>query len=172
MNRRQSELQVIKTMLKMGTKGEAGIQSQLGLTPEEFEGYRRHLIRKGLVNKNTDDGHIHTLQPTPSGEALVRFLDRLDSLEADVEEIESLPVEQWPPMPLSSQKAATMKLMQNGLLKAYVLEQAEVTRLEALQRYDEGDEELIEELAQHQLKLEWLHDLLNILPHLFDRPHK
>ncbi len=175
MNKRQSELQVIKTILKMGAKREADIQSQLGLTPQEFEGYRRYLIRKGLVNKGNGNGHIHALQPTSSGEALVRLIDKLDSVAMNDEESRSLDVEERLPMPIASDRVTTAKLLRGGLLRSYVLEQAELVRLETQLRYGGENGEMIEETEAIELvgevegrrqKLTMIQDFINILPNL------
>ena len=168
MNRTQFELKIIKDILKMGAAGVASIEDQLGLASEEFDSYRRHLINKGLANETTGNSGDYLLQPTSAGNALVRLIDSLDSVDAlNNKKDERVRVKERLPI-TSSKRATTLKLLREGALRAYVLEQAEVTRVEAQLRYAEADEELISELAQHQLKLTWLRDFLDTLPHLFN----
>jgi len=164
----------------MGAAGEVTIPEQLGLAPEEFNQYRSYLLKTCLANETIDNEHTH-LQPTSAGYALVRLIDKLDSVAINDGESKDLAVEECSPLPISSDRAATVELLRKGLLQSYVLEQAEVIRLETQLRYSEANEKLIEEteaieimeeFREHQRRLSVLQDFLKILPNLLGGLHK
>ncbi len=57
MNGKQTDVQIIRDMLKMGTATEASMQYCLGLEEEDFDRYRRHVLRRGFATE--------TIDPTP-----------------------------------------------------------------------------------------------------------
>lgn len=164
--RKTTDLQVIRDMLKMGTAAETDMQSQLGLPTEEFDQYRRHLLNRSLAIETIDPSRDFLLQPTPAGESLMHLIDTVESIEGRKQQREHLPSEKQPPMALSPNMAVTVTLMRDKLFQGYVLEQAEVARLEAQLKYDGDDEELIKEHKQHEQKLNLLHEFLGVFAHL------
>ncbi len=179
MNVEKPNLQIIKNILKMGAAGEVSIPERFGLVSEEFNQYRDYLLKRHLANEITDDKHSHFLQPTPAGYALVRIIDKLDSVSENDEESHQGPgAEECLPMPISSDRVTTVKLLRNKLLQAYILEQAEITRLEAQLRYAESNGELIEEVdvmdiieefKEHERRFSMLKDFLKVLPNLLGK---
>jgi len=168
MNGKRNDMQIIRDMLKIGTATETSMQNQLGLEEEEFDRYRRHVVRRGFATETIDPAQDFILQPTPAGQALVRLIDTLESIDAKKPKREHSPAKEQPPMTLSSNMAATVMLMQDRMFQAYVLEQAEVARLKAQLKYDGDDEELIKEHRQCEQKMNLLGEFLGVLTHLVD----
>ena len=169
MNGKRTDVQIIRDMLKMGTATETSMQYQLGLPPEEFDRYRRHLLRRGFAIETIDPSRDYILQPTPAGQALMRLIDTLESIDTKKQEREHPPTREQSTVVLSPNMAVTMMLMRDRLFQGYVLEQAEVTRLEALLKYDGDDEELIKEYKQREQKLNLLHEFFGVLSQLVDQ---
>ena len=139
MNGKRTDIQIIRDMLKMGT-----------------------------ATETIDPSRDYILQPTPAGQALMRLIDTLESIDTKKQERECPPTREQSPVVLSPNMAVTMMLMRDRLFQGYVLEQAEVARLEALLKYDGDDEELIKEYKQREQKLNLLHELYSVLTHLVD----
>lgn len=166
--RKTTNLQVIRDMLKMGTATETSMQYQLGLAPEEFDRYRRHLLNRGLAIETIDPRRDFLLQPTPAGESLMHLIDTVESIEGRKQQRERPSAKEQSPMALSPNMAVTVMLMRDRLFQGYVLEQAEVARLKAQLKYDGDDEELTKEHKQHEQKLNLLHEFLGVFAHLLD----
>ena len=165
MNREWSTLKIVQAILRTSGADEARVCNRLGLAPEEFDRYCNHMLRTGLVEMVADSGYAVILQPTFAGRALLRLIDKIDALatsdvEEDAAEYED-EFETWSP---SRERAETVA-WRNKILQAYVLEQAEVTRLAAQLRLDH-DEEGALELEQHEQRLEILQNLLSTLGRL------
>lgn len=167
--RKTTDLQVIRDMLKMGTATETDMQSQLGLPTEEFDRYRRHLLNRSLAIETIDPSRDFLLQPTPAGESLMHLIDTVESIEGRKQQKEHLPSGKQASVALSPNMAVTVTLMRDKLFQGYVLEQAEVARLEAQLKYDGDDEELIKEHKQHEQKMNLLHEFLGVFAHLVDK---
>jgi len=167
--RKTTDLQVIRDMLKMGTATETDMQSQLGLPTEEFDRYRRHLLNRALAIETIDPSRDFLLQPTPAGESLMHLIDTVESIEDRKQQKERPPTKEQSPVALSPNMAVTVTLMRDKLFQGYVLEQAEVARLEAQLKYDGDDEELIKEHKQHEQKMNLLHEFLGVFAHLVDK---
>ena len=168
MNGKRTDMQIIRDMLKMGTIAETDMQYQLGLPEEHFDIYRRHVLRKGFAIETIDPSQDFILQPTPVGQALLRLIDTLESIDTKKPKGEHSPAKE-PPMVLSPNMAATVMLMRDRMFQGYVLEQAEVARPEAQLKYDGDDERLIKEHRQREQKMNLLGEFLDVLAHLVDR---
>ena len=168
MNGKQNDMQIIRDMLRMGNATETSMQHQLGLPPEEFDRYRRHLLRKGFATETIDPTQDFILQPTPAGQALVHMINTMESIETKKQK-PNRPAEVQPSVPLSPNMAVTVMLMRDRLFQGYVLEQAEVARLEAQLKYDGDDEELMKEHKQREQKLNLLGEFLGVFDHLVDQ---
>ena len=175
MNERESKLHIIKEILASCTGGGVGVSNLPDLTPEELDRYQSYLLRAGLVEKTTGDGDVYSLRPTMAGETLLHLIDSLETLASSDKESKCLLAKEYPPMPPSPNKMAIVKTIQTKLLQAYVLEQAEVIRLETQLRSGVDTEDLIEkteaselikEFEERQRKLSLLQDFLSILPRL------
>jgi len=162
MNSNRSHLQILAGILKMGASDEGSIRQHLGLAPEEFNRYRSYLLRNGLAKAVTDNEGAGLLQPTSGGEALLRVADKLGALDAtDSRDARSWHTAEQDARSFFRSRAATIKMLQKKLLWAYVMEQAEVTRLEAQLEAGGGDDNEGEvELEEHLRKLRALQMLL------------
>jgi len=169
MNGKQTDVQIIRDMLEMGTATETSMQHRLGLEEEEFDRYRRHILRRGFAIETIDPTQDFILQPTPAGQALARLIDTLESIEGRKQQRERPSAKEQPPMALSPNMAATVMLMRGRMFQGYVMEQAEVARLKAQLKYDGDDEDLIKEHKQREQKLNLLQEFLNVLTHLVDQ---
>ena len=167
--RKTTDLQIIRDMLKMGTATETGMQSQLGLPPEEFDRHRRHLLQRGLAIETIDPSRDFLLQPTSAGEALMHLIDTVESIEGRKQQKERPPTKEQSSVALSPNMAVTVMLMRNKLFQGYVLEQAEAARLEAQLKYDGDDEELMKEHKQREQKLGLLQEFLGVFAHLVNK---
>ncbi|MCD6453483.1 MAG: hypothetical protein J7K77_04285 [Dehalococcoidales bacterium] len=164
MNNTRFRLEVVRDMLKVGSGDIDKIGQQLGLTHEEFDQYCAYLSKAGLAKIFVSDGHIYLLQPTSSGEALLLLVDKIEALDAP-------PPKRVRPHPnrpsscrvVSLTKASIAEQLSGKLLQAYVLEQAELIRVETQLR-DSGDEG--EELVERQRRLTMLHQLLEVIQRL------
>ena len=170
MNGKQTDVQIIRDMLKMGTATETSMQYRLGLEEEDFDRYRRHVLRRGFATETIDPTQDFILQPTPAGEALVHLIDTLESIDTRNQKKEHPLAKEQPPFVISHNMTAAMMLMRERMFQAYVLEQAEVTRLKAQLKYDGDDEELTKEYRQRQQKLNLLNEFHKVLAHLVDQP--
>ena len=54
MNGKQTDVQIIRDMLKMGTATETSMQYRLGLPPGEFDRYRRPVLKRGFAIETID----------------------------------------------------------------------------------------------------------------------
>ena len=169
MNGKRTDMQIIRDMLKMGTIAETDMQYQLGLPEEHFDIYRRHVLRKGFAIETIDPSQDFILQPTPAGKTLAHLIDTLEEIEVKKPKGEHSPAKGQSPMALSPNMTATVMLMQDRMFQAYVLEQAEVARLEAQLKHDGDDEELMKEHKHHKQKMNLLGEFLNVLTHLVDQ---
>ena len=167
MNRNRCNLDIVKDMLRMGSKGEDSIGQRYGLASEEFSRYRNYLLEAGLARIVRDCGQPVLLQPTPAGEALLRLVDRIEALEdGDGEEDETRYNKKHYDQLALSTKAMTVRLIGDKLLQAYVLEQAELTKLKAQLETNETGNEGDVELKQRERKLSMLRYLLKVVRHL------
>ena len=168
MNGKRNDMQIIRDMLKMGTTTETSMQYRLGLEEGDFDRYRRHILRRGFATETIDPSQDYVLQPTPAGEALMRLIDTLESIDTRKQKGEHSPAKGQSSAVLSPNMAVTVMLMRDKLFQGYVLEQAEVARLEAQLKYDGDDEELMKEHKQREQKLGLLHEFLGVFTHLLN----
>jgi len=172
MNQKRTDMQIIHDMLKMGTAPEDRMQSKLELASRDFDRYRAHLVKRGFATETIDPTQDYILQPTPAGQALMRLIDTLESIEG----------KQGPKAPpptgtgtatvsLSPNMTATAMLMRNRLYQGYVMEQAEVSRLRALLKH-ESDEELRNEHRKRDEKLNMLREFLGVFDQMLKSPTK
>ncbi len=172
MNQERTDMQIIHDMLKMGTAPEGRIQSKLGLASRDFDRYRTHLVKRGFATETIDPSEDYILQPTPTGQALMRLIDTLESVEG--KQVPKSP----PPtgtetatVSLSPNMTITAMLMRNRLYQGYIMEQAEVSRLRALLKH-EGDDELRNEHRQRDEKLNMLREFLGVFDQMLKSPTK
>ena len=165
MNSKQLHLETIEKILKMVGNGQGSIRQQLGLDHEEFLEHYSHLLRSGLAKADTGNGHNSFLQLTPSGEALLLLIDGIDALDASDVEEGAVEYAEEVGMELSGRELSDTMEWRDRLLRSYVLEQAEVARLQAQLR-DDDDEEGELELEQRQQRLGWLQNLLEMFQRL------
>ncbi len=165
MNRNPSQLKIIEEILKRAGSDEDSICHQLNLAPEDYDRYRNYLLRIGLVKADTDDGYVGILQVTSAGKALLRLIDRIDGLIGQDVEGDALDYGEefgaWSP---SRGMEETMG-WRDTILQNYVLEQAEITRLETQLSTDDDDEGETE-LEQRYRRLSALQNLLDKMGHL------
>lgn len=131
MNNDHYSLEVIAKILKMGIISERKIQQQLGLATDEYIHYRNYLLRTSLAQEITVNESDGLLQPTSCGKALVRVADmlgNLDNRDDPVKKDYSGPEKDA--VSALSPKATNIKMIKTKLLQAYILAQAEVSRLE------------------------------------------
>ncbi len=169
MNGKQTDVQIIRDMLKMGAATETSMQYRLGLEEEDFDRYRRHVLKRGFAIETIDPTRDFILEPTPAGQSLLRLIDTLESIDTKKQKRAHSPAKEQSPMALSPNMAATVMLMQDRMFQAYILEQAEVVRLEAQLKHDGDDEELIKEHKHHEQKMNLLGEFLGVLAHLVDQ---
>jgi len=156
-NEKRSDMQIIRDMLKMGNAPETSMQYRLGLEEADFHRYRRHLLKRGFATETIDPAQDFILQPTAAGQALMRLIDTLESIETRYQPKESLPA-----VALSPNMAMTAMLMRDRMYQGYVLEQAEVARLKGLLKHHGDDEELTKECRQREQKLGMLQEFLGV----------
>ncbi len=172
MNQKRTDMQIIHDMLKMGTAPEGRMQSQLGLASRDFDRYRTHLVKRGFATETIDPAQDYILQPTPAGQALMRLIDTLESIEGKQKPKAPTPsgTEQTT-VSLSPNMTVTAMLMRDRLYQGYVMEQAEVSRLRALLKHD-SDDELRKEHRQREEKLNLLREFLGVFDQMLKSPTK
>ena len=158
MSENLSELDIVKKLLKAIDRGGDDIHMP-ELEQEDVDRYSDFLIEKGLVTLVRENDDTDYLQTSTTGKALLMLMHRLSQFSGekqDMIEPEPAIVEEsdWTP---ARCKAETEE-WRNRLLLPYVLEQAEVARLE-VQLKEDYDEEAMEELAQRMSRLETLENL-------------
>jgi len=172
MNEKRTDMQIIRDILKMGATPEGRIQSQLGLASRDFDRYRTHLVKRGFATETIDPSEDYILQPTPTGQALMRMIDTLESIEDKHAPKASPPAgAETASVSLSPNMTVSAMLMRDRLYQGYVMEQAEVSRLKALLKH-EGDEELRNEHRQREEKLNMLQEFLGVFDQMLKIPIK
>lgn len=153
-------LDVIRDMLSMGACDEDSMIRQLGLAPSEFERFRSYLLRAGLAASITVGDSSCILQPTPRGERLLRLLEKLEAPDGPRADTGNY-VDEAPAVPPRPASAGKGSLLRQRLLQIYVMQQAEVARLEAQLRdgEDEGGTGA-SEMKMRQRRLRTIGELL------------
>lgn len=163
MNSSHSRLQIIERMLRM--IGNSQYNSAHLLKPDEFDRYRNYLVRAGLATVDNDEGCIGYLRPTPKGKALLLLIDRIESLGSSNEEEDESEYEEELSVEACNQARTETIEWRARIFQAYVLEQAELTRLRAqLNGPTDGEGEI--ELEEHERRLEIYQNLLYALDRL------
>ncbi len=164
MNNNWSHLQAIEDILKMISVGE-GSAEQLALAPDEFDRYCSYLLRCGLVTVNTDSGYVDLLRPTSAGKALLLLIDKIEALCASDIEEDTVEYREELDTRLPNREWAETIEWRDRIFQAYVLEEAELTRLE-IQMEGVDDEEGESELEQRHQNLSVLRNLLDTFQRL------
>ena len=175
MNRTQPGLKVIEKILRQIERGEEEISQQLGFTPDEFDRYCGYLMGSGLIKAVRRDGQCGVLRLTTSGKALLTLVDKLDWFGGAEFGDGSKgrygrggePWQAW----RKRERAEVVEMIRGRLVQAYVLEEAEVVRLEA--QLGEGEDEEGEiELERRCQGKSILRNLLDTFQHLAGEQHE
>ncbi len=167
---RPDRLQTIRQMLTMGGITVDLMPDLLNLDADEFEKYRAYTIRAGLAKETRDSHEATLLEPTHAGKLFVNLVVRLEALPAQEPPPEEI---KWRRMSLP--EGAKPAMVKDRILQAYVLEQAEITRIDWQLRvgaeHGEDIEEseaqaLIAEYEARQKKLDMLSQFIGLLPRL------
>jgi hypothetical protein len=157
------EIHIVKELLKAIDRNEEVIRIPW-LEQEELDGYADYLVKKGLVTLVQDGDDDSCLRTSTAGKALLELMQRLSQFAGEKAETEEAEYGDWTP----ARGHAETEEWYNRLLLPYVLEQAEVARLEAQLRQD-YDEEAMEELGERMSRLETLENLQETMRRITDR---
>jgi hypothetical protein len=163
MNCNNSELRMVEELLQAIDRGQYGIY-RITLTTEELEKYTGCLLQSKLATIAENSDGSDTLKLTPVGKALaglVQMIQGLEKQEPDKDESEYISAET-----LQRSRAETEQC-RNRLMNTYVIEQAEVIRLETQLKYDR-DEEAVQELEERRFRLGKLKGLINTMQRMID----
>jgi hypothetical protein len=160
------EIHIVKELLKAIDRNEEDIRLPW-LEQEELDRYADYLVKKGLVTLAQDGDDDNCLRTSTAGKALLKLMQRLGQFvgeKAETEETEEAEYGNWTP----ARGHAETEEWYNRLLLPYVLEQAEVARLEVQLRQD-YDEEAMEELGERMSRLETLENLRETMRRITDQ---
>jgi hypothetical protein len=162
MNGNQLKLRIVEEILEAIEHGKDDISiPELG--QEELDTYSEYLLHKGLVTFVRGNGNSEYLQTSESGKALLALLRKLNCFTGHMVPDDPAEQDDWTPARGKAETAA----WHDRMMVPYVLEQAEVTRLEAQLKQD-YDEEAMQELEDRLHRMETLRNLLETMQKLRD----
>ncbi len=141
--------EIIRDMLGGSVRGEIDALVKLDLTPQEYDRFSRYLLNTGLAELDEDTA----LKPTTFGQELIKMIDFVDSPDgetesaSDVDAVASVISGQTP----------------DRLRQEHVLAQAELIRLETLQKTSPSDPTLLRERESYRRRLTILQNFLEAL---------
>ncbi|MBT3363587.1 MAG: hypothetical protein HN929_06465 [Chloroflexi bacterium] len=166
MNGSRSHLETISTVLKMECDNEITALKQFGIVPEEYSHYRRYLLSNDLARTAIENEHP-TLKPTQGGMALLSIANRIEDINANPKPITLTitNVEKKETMQTSHNKTKNANAIHEKLMRLYVVEDAEVTRLEVQSNENYSDDGEVE-IAEHTQRRDILHKMLRAVQHM------